>query len=180
MEVPISVNNDTNVSATADNDNTTNINTNCNDNDTTKDKSEVPKLRYEVFEGANLFLCNGRIMLGAKSYHLVLSSLLILMTWIGYTIGVIPFLHSPLLLKISWTMCCINMTLLVATATTDAGIVPRSKFIDVNAMIPLSIQNNLKNKYTYCNICNIYRPHRSKHCRHCDNCVDTFDHHCPV
>lgn len=130
----------------------------------------TPKLRYQMFEGANLFLFYGRIMLGKQSHHLVLSILLIILTWTAYTIAIIPFLHSQYLLMISWTLGCINLSLLVAVATTDPGIVPRCSTLDVSTL-PTSVQNNLKKRYSYCQICNVYRPIRSKHCRHCDNCV---------
>ena len=119
-------------------------------NDGIKDQPSN-KLRYQSFEGANLFLCGGRIMLGRVTSHLLISLSLIILTWIAYTgldithhyhqhhqhyyyhhslllsssllllVAVVPFLHSSAFLMTSWTIGCINISLLTAVATTDPG-----------------------------------------------------------
>lgn len=73
-------------------DNDNNVNTIVNDkndtdniiNDSSKDEPSN-KLRYQSFEGANQFICGGRIMLGKVTSHLFISLSLIILTWIVYT-----------------------------------------------------------------------------------------------
>jgi len=53
-------------------------------NDSSKDEPSN-KLRYQSFEGANLFICGGLIMFGRVTSHLFISLSLIILTWIVYT-----------------------------------------------------------------------------------------------
>jgi hypothetical protein len=54
-----------------------------------------------------------------------------------------------------------NLTVLVNTAFTEPGILPR------DGKAPEKYMENP----SYCSICSMHRPQRTKHCRHCDNCV---------
>mmetsp|Transcript_1699 Transcript_1699/g.2678 ORF Transcript_1699/g.2678 Transcript_1699/m.2678 type:complete len:389 (+) Transcript_1699:140-1306(+) len=133
------------------------------------------KYRYELWEGKNKFLCNGRIMMGVHNKHLLLSLTLLILTY-GVFLGVIvPMLHMPILFYAGLFLCTGNIVFLLLTAFTEPGIIPRrppSKLLE-------SMTEDARAKVQYCHTCRIVRPPRAKHCRYCDNCVEVFDHHCP-
>merc|ERR1719433_1110427 len=85
-----------------------------------------------------------------------------------------------------------SLALLVSTALSDPGIMPRQK--DYTAQYdertkasrmkqpPRYCEILLRGhsfKMKYCTTCNIYRPPRCTHCSVCENCIERFDHHCP-
>ena len=126
--------------------------------------------------GKNLFLLQGRIMLGVHWQHLAASACMIIITWLLYVAMVVPFLHEQQLYSVSISLCTINLTLLLCTATCDPGILPRRR-----SQLHEAVQSETYLlKTQFCRICNIVRPSRARHCKFCDNCVDIFDHHCPV
>lgn len=126
--------------------------------------------------GKNLFLLQGRIMLGVHWQHLAASACMIIITWLLYAAMVVPFLHEQQLYSVSISLCTINLTLLLCTATCDPGILPRRR-----SQLHEAVQSETYLlKTQFCRICNIVRPSRARHCKFCDNCVDIFDHHCPV
>lgn len=129
--------------------------------------------------GKNLFLLQGRIMLGVHWQHLAASACMIVITWLLYMVLVVPFLHyeeQQLLYSVSISMCTINLALLLCTATCDPGILPRRR----SELHEAVRSETYLLKTHFCRICNIVRPSRARHCKFCDNCVDIFDHHCPV
>ena len=133
------------------------------------------KYRYQLWEGKNKFLCNGRIMMGAHSNHLLLSITLLVVTYALFLLGVVPLLHMPILFYIGIGLAVGTMTFLLLTAFTEPGIIPRrppSKLLE-------SMSEDARQKLQYCHTCRLVRPPRAKHCRYCDNCVEVFDHHCP-
>lgn len=82
--------------------------------------------------------------------------------------------------------------LLLATAFSDPGIVPRQESFmeqyDVRTKTfrmkqPARWFDITLRGYTwklkYCSTCFVYRPPRCTHCSVCENCVERFDHHCP-
>lgn len=117
-------------------------------------------------------------MLGVHWQHLVASACMIVMTWLLYMVMVVPFLHEEeqQLYSVSISLCTINLTLLLCTATCDPGILPRRR----SELHEAVRSETYLLKTQFCRICNIVRPSRARHCKFCDNCVDIFDHHCPV
>lgn len=84
------------------------------------------------------------------------------------------------------------MGMLLATAFSDPGIMPRApdhaEQYDVRTKSfrtkqpPRYFDLVLRGhpfKLKYCTTCNIYRPPRCTHCSVCENCIERFDHHCP-
>mmetsp|Transcript_96240 Transcript_96240/g.170914 ORF Transcript_96240/g.170914 Transcript_96240/m.170914 type:complete len:341 (+) Transcript_96240:125-1147(+) len=82
--------------------------------------------------------------------------------------------------------------LLLATALSDPGILPRQKEYantqDLKTKVfrdqppPRyfdAVVRGFPTKLKYCVTCNIYRPPRTSHCSQCENCIERFDHHCP-
>jgi hypothetical protein len=133
------------------------------------------KYRYQLWEGKNKFLCGGRLMLGAHDKHLLVSFLLLTITYSLFLGLIIPLLEVPLFFFIGLFLCLSTLLFLLLTAFTEPGIIPRrppSKLLE-------SLAPEIREKVQYCHTCRIVRPPRAKHCRYCDNCVEVFDHHCP-
>jgi len=83
----------------------------------------------------------------------------------------------------------LSCLILLKTAFTDPGIIPRNDSIYRGASwsqrmpIPPRFQDICTDGTTvrlkFCSTCQIFRPPRAFHCPICDNCVERFDHHCP-
>jgi palmitoyltransferase ZDHHC9/14/18 len=133
------------------------------------------KYRYQLWEGKNKFLCGGRLMLGAHDKHLLITLVLLIVTYSLFLGLIVPLLEFPLLFYIGLFLCIGTLVFLLLTAFTEPGIIPRrppSKLLE-------SLAPDVREKVQYCHTCRIVRPPRAKHCRYCDNCVEVFDHHCP-
>jgi hypothetical protein len=166
--------------------------------------NEVKVKRYKVWKGQNKFLCGGRVVFGVHSTQLIQTTCMITFTWIFYVAVIAPFTaqNQSVNTLIALVFLVLNMSLLIATATTDPGIVPR-KPLPRSLLLSLSVQGGAgggpveyhearrryedlqralaaKKGLQFCATCKIARPPRARHCKHCDNCVMVFDHHCPV
>eukprot|EP00931_Biecheleriopsis_adriatica_P030837 TRINITY_DN18128_c0_g1_i1.p1 TRINITY_DN18128_c0_g1~~TRINITY_DN18128_c0_g1_i1.p1 ORF type:complete len:327 (+),score=56.03 TRINITY_DN18128_c0_g1_i1:63-983(+) len=73
----------------------------------------------------------------------------------------------------------LTLLLMVATALTDPGVLPRRKPQPVRAKSFDVVIRSHPVQLKYCYTCNIYRPPRCSHCFTCDHCIERFDHHCP-
>mmetsp|Transcript_34321 Transcript_34321/g.78210 ORF Transcript_34321/g.78210 Transcript_34321/m.78210 type:complete len:347 (-) Transcript_34321:103-1143(-) len=145
--------------------------------------------------GNNKVFCKGRFISGPDARTCAGSFLLILVPSILWHVSVGPFLsdrYSPLLQLLAVVMQVVPMCLMLATALSDPGIMPRQKdyneYFDVRTKSyrskppPRYYDLMLRGhpfKLKYCTTCNIYRPPRCTHCSLCENCVERFDHHCP-
>ena len=128
-----------------------------------------------------MFLCSGRLLLGVHVNHLAVTFILTILTWLAYSLLVIPFLGKVELYLIPLLLGPINVVLLFSVAFSDPGILPRQHFQHGKQVGANLIRKDaLVLKSNFCRICNIWRPSRTRHCKYCDNCVDIFDHHCPV
>lgn len=135
------------------------------------------KFRYEMWEGKNKFLLNGRVMMGVHTTHLVGTLTLLVLTYILFLGVLVPLTGIPLFDYIGLILFVLNISLLLLTAFTEPGIIPRRP--PTHNAESEAAMNGLKDKLQFCNTCHIVRPPRAKHCRYCDNCVEVFDHHCP-
>lgn len=117
-------------------------------------------------------------MFGSQPDQLLISMILITITWIAFYFAILSFAHSITLNQVFLIMALLNLTLALITATTDPGVYIRSTFDGESVGCREDLQKLLGDEY--CSICCIIRRERARHCRICDNCVDVFDHHCPV
>ena len=143
------------------------------DDSTIEKDSTIGKLRYQLWEGKNKFLCGGRLMMGVHSKHLLMTTVLLLGTNALYLLLLVPIINQPYLFQIGGSIAVLNLIFLFLTAFTDPGIIPRrppSKLLQ-------NMSADAREKMQYCHTCRIVRPPRAKHCRYCDNCVEVFDHH---
>lgn len=100
--------------------------------------------------------------------------------------------HSVIVALFVFIVQVLSLVLLVSTAFSDPGIMPRAKVYEesfdprtkLNRTKPPPRYHNLVLRghpwsIKYCTTCNIYRPPRCTHCSVCENCIERFDHHCP-
>ena len=130
--------------------------------------------RYKSWKGASKFICGGRLMLGVHASQLMITIVLILITWVPFLIIIHPFVQNSYSFIFSFFVFVVNLLLLLATAFVEPGFIPR------NFTLPSCHETTEEQDFVmldYCQICNIYRYARTKHCKHCDSCVSGFDHH---
>mmetsp|Transcript_45962 Transcript_45962/g.142314 ORF Transcript_45962/g.142314 Transcript_45962/m.142314 type:complete len:353 (+) Transcript_45962:187-1245(+) len=160
------------------------------------------------------FFCRGRCVTGPKidcGYHCCLWSAILLPT-MAYFVFCARWLSlhvSPWLPILTGVVFAVSMLLLLLTACTDPGILPRrglqacvegleeevervtgarSIAIDILANFPLDAmeaphglltEQEINQGFKWCRTCKVIRPPRASHCPDCDNCVLMQDHHCP-
>lgn len=117
-------------------------------------------------------------MFGSQPDQLLISMLLMVVTWAVFCFAILSYAHSVFLNQICLVLVLLNVSLALITVTTDPGIYIR-QCVDAE---PVIYRDDLQKHFgeQYCSICRIVRRERARHCRICDNCVDAFDHHCPV
>jgi len=145
--------------------------------------------------GNSQVLCGGRFISGPDGRSCAATVLMVVVPSVAWQLtvgkffgeqysGLVPFVGAVLLLA--------SLVLLLATAFSDPGIMPRQKDA-TEQEDPLTGARRTKQpqryydiilrghtfKLKYCVTCNIYRPPRCTHCSVCENCVERFDHHCP-
>ncbi|CAN1828794.1 Protein S-acyltransferase 8 [Linum perenne] len=155
---------------------------------------------FRIFS-VQIFLFNGRIILGPDARSVLITFLLIVVPVIIFSTCVATKLVEELPRESSSLRHAIPvLVLLLLTAGRDPGIVPRSNHPPEDDSFHNSIRmegserqtptprlprmkevfvNGVPVKVKYCETCLLYRPPRCSHCSVCDNCVERFDHHCP-
>ncbi|KAJ8612127.1 hypothetical protein CTAYLR_002433 [Chrysophaeum taylorii] len=132
---------------------------------------------FTYFPGSNRFLCGGRVMVGVNSEQLLVTVLLLVVTWawylwlrLGSGRGAARF---PV--AVGASLVAADLATLWRAATIDPGILPR---LPCSPLIE-SMPGHVRDEANFCASCRLLRPRRARHCRYCDNCVEVFDHHCP-
>lgn len=145
--------------------------------------------------GHNQVFCEGRFISGPDARSSILSVMMVVIPAIlwqvfpgSYFLTEVSFLIPVLGLGLTVS----SVILLLATALSDPGIMPRQKDFtehyderqkvfrtrEPQRFYDLVLRGQ-PFKLKYCKTCNIYRPPRCTHCSVCENCVERFDHHCP-
>mmetsp|Transcript_108016 Transcript_108016/g.230668 ORF Transcript_108016/g.230668 Transcript_108016/m.230668 type:complete len:325 (+) Transcript_108016:144-1118(+) len=145
--------------------------------------------------GNNRVFCKGRFISGPDVRSCLISLMMICGPSVVWQISVGVFFakrYSVLISLLAGVMQIASAVLLVATALSDPGIMPRQKdFTEQYDARTKSFRTKQPPRYydlllrghpfklKYCTTCNIYRPPRCTHCSVCENCIERFDHHCP-
>jgi len=153
----------------------------------TASMASQPSLKgWQTWGGRHAFLCDGRVMVGpdwgVTCFAVALTTVLSVAFWIF----VCPTLAgAPLVTSVGMLLYALTLTLLVATATADPGILPRAPYVDdaeslANASAERFVEvRGVTMPLKWCSTCRIWRPPRASHCTECNVCVERFDHHCP-
>jgi len=145
--------------------------------------------------GNNRHFFKGKLISGPDCRSCIGSFFMILVPSVLWQIQVGPFFtdrHTIVIALFVALTQVMSLTLLVWTAFSDPGIMPRAKVYE-EAFDPRTKLNRTKPppryhdlvlrghpfRIKYCTTCNIYRPPRCTHCSVCENCIERFDHHCP-
>uniref|UniRef100_A0A7S4W2V5 Palmitoyltransferase n=1 Tax=Alexandrium monilatum TaxID=311494 RepID=A0A7S4W2V5_9DINO len=147
------------------------------------------------FYGNNKVFCRGRLISGPDIRSCAASVLMIAVPSTIWHIEVGMWYAERYTIVISAViglMQAASLVLLICTAFSDPGIMPRQKDFQeqydaktrtFRAKQPPRYFEVLVRghpfKLKYCTTCNIYRPPRCVHCSVCENCIERFDHHCP-
>lgn len=145
--------------------------------------------------GYNRVFCKGRLISGPDAKSCIASFLMILVPSVMWHATVGKFFaerYSPLIPVLTGIFQAMSLSLLLCTAFSDPGIMPRQKeHVEVYDPRTKTYRSKQPPRYhdlvlrghpfklKYCTTCNIYRPPRCTHCSVCDNCIERFDHHCP-
>ena len=133
--------------------------------------------------GNNKIICNNKLLLGNKYYHIIISFILITIPVILYIFTMFKiFTFSSIILAIISIIFYIPIIIfLFIGACSDPGLVERNNeyafYDNRKSVIKMNIKGHMVN-LNYCYTCFHFRPPRTSHCAECDNCVENFDHHC--
>ncbi|RDB21435.1 putative palmitoyltransferase ZDHHC14 [Hypsizygus marmoreus] len=166
-----------------------------------KPGTSTPLKKYHLHPSRNHFFLGGRLLTGGDSPWAFIASLSLVIGLSGLWFSTTCVFWwrgeggigggGKAVVVVGAYLAALVISTMLATATTDPGILPRGLDPDppypatspsdggVRAPMPrdLRVRNDTV-RVKYCPTCKTYRPPRSSHCKMCDNCVDGCDHHC--
>jgi len=141
---------------------------------------------WEQWTGRHTFFCDGRVMVGPDYGVSMFAASLTTGLSVVFWVFVCPRLPGAVLCTVGGVLLyLLTVSLLVITATSDPGILPRAADVDdaeslANTNTTRSVEvHGVTIPLKWCPTCRIWRPPRASHCSECNVCVDRFDHHCP-
>lgn len=151
--------------------------------------------QVEKIWGNSQVFCGGRFISGPDGRSSAATTLMVVVPSVVWQISVGTWYterYNMFFSVLGGMLACASLVLLLATAFSDPGIMPRQRdFTEQfdhatgawrSKQPPRYYDTILRGhptKLKYCVTCNIYRPPRCTHCSVCENCVERFDHHCP-
>lgn len=157
------------------------------------ESSVTQYLKHRPTAGNCRVFARGKIILGPKWDRFLVSLSIYLSLIIGlYFSAIQGTADSPVLVSIFIISSTSGLAMMLITALTNPGIVPRNEAVGLapgtdpksvdsttGFLVPRYLLiNGVCVRQKFCPTCKIYRPPRSNHCSICDNCVLKHDHHC--
>ena len=147
-----------------------------------KDISEL-QLNPNQRIGNTKVLCDKKIVVGNKYYHLIFSFIFIALPTSVFISAMIK-INTPGAIVLSVISILFFFPIiygLIKGGTRDPGIIERNyeyaNYNNKKSTIKVNIKGHMVN-LNYCYTCFHFKPPRTSHCAECDNCVEKFDHHC--
>lgn len=145
--------------------------------------------------GNNRHYYHGRFISGPDGRSCIATLLMVLVPsvlWVAVTGSFFAKRYTLAFSVFGILLTLTSVGLLMATAFSDPGIIPRAKdYTEHYDARTKSYRMKQPPRYydlvlrghpfklKYCTTCNVYRPPRCTHCAVCENCIERFDHHCP-
>ena len=133
--------------------------------------------------GNTKFLCNNKLVVGNKYYHIIISFTFITIPTVLF-ISIMFKINNTSTISLAITTIVLYIPIiffLYKGGCSDPGLVQRNNeyafYDNRKSIIKMNIKGHMVN-LNYCYTCFHFRPPRTSHCAECDNCVENFDHHC--
>jgi len=134
--------------------------------------------------GNNRVFCSGRVITASEPGKLIRTAVLVGIPSILFGVFVATKFWSKYgeyyVMLVGELNAVLSLVVLMKTAFTDPGIIPRRHCKHRMPPTPQDIcVDGRFVRLKFCSTCKIIRPPRAFHCDICNNCVERFDHHCP-
>ncbi|GHP08221.1 hypothetical protein PPROV_000696200 [Pycnococcus provasolii] len=148
---------------------------------------EVTERVYMSWPGSETFFCGGRCVSGPDWRNAFATAGLILVPTALFCAFVAPVYIDEvqqgwLVAAAAAVWASMTVTVLMITACTDPGILPRRDPARRLTGVPQQRHVAVNGVDVVINLnrtCGIYQPPRAHHCSVNDDCIEKFDHHCP-